>query len=187
MFYSDAGLPTLSSDNRIISRNVTLINIFHCSITTILSNNPLSFLTGHWFSKHWVNAQANKWFNPAVEATFQVTLTVTQTVHKPLPEHLLEEWQSSWTRPPPRDPCRHFTPLGEPPDTTLHPFVQGVLTANSHTLQSTAFQLITGHCFDARYSSCFRANTGDNITCPHCSNCYTVNHVLFDCDHFWYE
>ena len=187
MFYSDAGLPTLSSDNRIISRNITLINIFHCSITMILSNNPLSFLTGHWFSKRWVNAQAEEWFKLAVKAMFQATLTVTQTVHKPLSECLLEDWRSSWTCPPPGDPHRHFTPLGEPPDSTLHPFIQGVLTAESRTLQSATFQLITGHCFNAHYSSHFRANTSDNITCPHCGDHYTIDHILFDCDHFWYE
>ena len=89
--------------------------------------------------------------------------------------------------PPPGDPRRHFTPLGEPPDLTLHPFVQGVLTAESHALQSATFQLITGHCFAADYSSRFRANAGDNTTCPHCGDRHTVDHILFDCDHLWYE
>ena len=50
MFYSDAGLPTLSSDNRIISHNVTLTNTFHHALELLLSNNPSSFFTGHWFS-----------------------------------------------------------------------------------------------------------------------------------------
>jgi hypothetical protein len=82
-------------------------------------------------------------------------LTVTQTIYKPLSERLLEDWQNSWTPPPPGDPRQHFAPLGEPPDLTLHPFVQGVLTAGSRILQSAAFQIITGHCFNAHYSSCF--------------------------------
>ena len=169
LFYSNAGLPTLSSDNRIILRNITLINTFHHSLDTILSNNPLSFLSGHWFSKCWANTQAEEWFIPAVEVTFQATLTATQTIPKPLSECLLEDWRSSWTRPLPGDPHRHFTPLSEPLDTLLHPFIQGVLTAKSHTLQSAAFQIVTGHCFDANYSSRFRANASDNVTCPHCS------------------
>ena len=155
MFYSDAGLPTLCHNNRIISRNVTLINTFHHSLVTLLSTNPLLFLTGHWYLRCWVNARANEWYTPAVEATFQATLTATQTVHKPLLEHLLEDWRASWTPPAPRDPRHHFTPLGEPPDTLLHPFINGVLTAQSCTYQSATFQLITGHAFDTTYSSRF--------------------------------
>ena len=95
--------------------------------------------------------------------------------------------QQSWTPPPPGDPRCHFTPLGEPPDLTLHPFVQGVLTAQCRTYQSATFQLITGHAFDTGYSARFRANAGDNTTCPHCSDCHTIDHILFDCDHFWYK
>ena len=152
-----------------------------------LSNNPLCFLTGHWFSKHWANAWTEEWLTLAVEAMFQATLTATQTIHKPLSERLLEDWRSSWTAPLPGDQHCHFTPLGEPPNLHLHPFVQGVLTAESCAYQSAAFQLITGHAFNATYSSCFQAGTGNNTICPHCSDHYTVNHVLFNCDHFWYE
>jgi hypothetical protein len=123
----------------------------------------------------------------AVKAAFQATLTATQDIPKPLSECLLEDWRSSWTHPPPRDPCHHFTPLGEPPDLLLHPFVQGVLTAQNCAYQSAAFQIITGHTFDASYSSRFRANAGDNTTCPHCGDRHTVDHILFNCNHFWYE
>ena len=159
MFYSDAGLPTLGN-NRIILRNITLrnvhlINTFHHSFDTLLDANPLSFFTGHWYSRQWANARANEWFKPAVEAVFQATLTATQVVHKPLSECLLEDWRASWILPSPGDPRRHFTPLGEPPDLLLHPFVNGVLTAQSCTYQSVAFQFITGHAFDATYSSHF--------------------------------
>ena len=75
----------------------------------------------------------------------------------------------------------------EPPDLLLHPFINGVLTAQSRAYQSAAFQIITGHAFDATYSSRFHKNASDNTTCPHCSAHYTIDHVLFDCDHFWYE
>ena len=55
IFYSNAGLPTLGN-NRIISHNVTLrnvilINAFHHSLDTLLKTDPLSFLTGHWYSR----------------------------------------------------------------------------------------------------------------------------------------
>ena len=187
MFYSDAGLPTLNSDNRIISRNVTLINTLHQTFHTLLYANPLSFLTGYWFSRRWVNARATEWFVPTVEAAFQATLTVPQTIPKPLSECLLEDWRASWTPPPPGDPHRFFSPMGEPPDLSLHPFVIRVLSAHSRAYQLAAFQLITGHAFDANYSSRFRANANDNITCPHCGDRHTVDHVLFDYDHYWYE
>ena len=191
IFYSDAGLPTLG-DNRIISHNITLcnvhlINAFHHSLETLLHTNPLSFVTGHWYSRQWVNAQANEWYTPAVEAAFQATLTATQHVLKSPSEHLLEDWRATWRPPPPRDPRHHFTPLGEPPDLTLHPFINGVLTAQSRAYQSAAFQIITGHAFDATYSSRFRKNAVDNTTCPHCGDRFTIDHALFDCDHFWYK
>ena len=187
MFYSDAGLPTLNSDNRIISHNVTLINTLHSTLDTLLYANPLSFLTGYWFSRRWVNARAAEWFTPTVEAAFQATLTAPQTIPKSLSERLLEDWRASWTPPPPGEPCRFFAPMGEPPDLSLHPFVNGVLSAHSCAYQLAAFQLITGHAFDANYSSRFRANANDNITCPHCGDHHTVDHVLFDCDHLWYK
>ena len=115
---------------------------------------------------------------------FQATLTTTQTTPIPLSECLLEDWRSSWTAPPPGDQHHHFTPLREPPDLHTHEFVQGVLTAESHMYQFTAFQLITRHAFDTTCSSRFRAGADDNTTCPHCGNCYTINHILFNCDHF---
>ena len=90
MFYSNTGLPTLTSDNRIIC-NVTLINTFYNSVDDTLTNNPLSFLTGHWFSKHWVDTWTEEWFKLAVKTAFQVTLTSPQTIPKPLSERLLED------------------------------------------------------------------------------------------------
>ena len=190
IFYSDAGLPTLS-DNRIISRSAltrnVLINTFHHAIDSLLNTNQLSFLTGHWYSRRWVNARADEWYVPTVEAAFQATLTVPQTTPIPLSERLVEDWRATWTPPLPGDPRRHFAPLSDPPDPSLHPFVKGVLTAQSCAYQSAAFQIITGHAFDATYSSRFRKNTGDNTTCPHCGDRHTIDHILFDCDHHWYK
>ena len=190
IFYSDAGLPTLN-DNRIISRSImthnVLINTFHHSIDTLLNTNPHSFLTGHWFSRRWVNARADEWYVPTVEAAFQATLTVPQTIQIPLSERLVEDWRATWTPPPPGDPCCHFAPLCEPLDISLHPFVKGVITAQSRVYQSTAFQLITGQAFDANYSSRFWRNAGDNTSCPHCGERHTIDHILFDCNHFWYQ
>ena len=62
-----------------------------------------------------------------------------------------------------------------------------MLTAQSRAYQSAAFQLITGHAFDAGYSARFRALAGDNTSCPHCGDAHTIDHILFECDHLWYE
>ena len=125
MFYFDTGLPTLNCNNKIICK-FTHTNTFLNSLDDTMSNNPFCFLTGHWFLKHWADAQTVEWLTPAVKATFQATLTVTQTIHKPLSECLLEDWRSSWTALLPGDQCRHFTPLGEPPDLHLHCYVYGL-------------------------------------------------------------
>ena len=186
IFYSDTGLPTLTSDTKTI-RNVTLINSFHNSLHDTLTNNPLLHITGRWFSKHWVDARTTEWLQPGVELAFQATLTRPQHMIIPLSDRLEEEWRSTWAAPPPGDPCRNFTPLGEPPSLTIPDFVHGTLTANSRSYQSAAFQLITGHAFEANYSTRFRARANDNTSCPHCGDFYTTDHILFECDHFWYE
>ena len=184
-FYSDAGLPTLGDTKNL--RNVQLINTFHNSLDTLLHSNPLSSITGHWYSCWWVNARAQEWYEPAIETAFQATLTATQTIHMSPSERLIEDWRANFTPPPPRDPRRHYAPLRDPPDLLLHPFTNRVLAAQSRAYQSAAFQIITGHAFNATYSSRFRKNANDNTTCPHCGDRYTINHVLFDCEHFWYE
>ena len=186
VFYSDAGLPTLTSDTRTI-RNVTLTNSFCNSIHNTLTNNPLLHITGRWFSKRWADARTEEWLQPGVELPFQATLTRPQHPLIPLSGRLEEEWRRTWTAPPPGDPRRNFTPLGEPPSLTLPDFVRGVLTADSCSYQSAAFQLITGHAFEGNYSTRFCARAHDNTSCPHCGEFYTTDHILFECDHFWYK
>jgi hypothetical protein len=186
IFYSDAGLPTLTSDTQ-TARNVTLTSSFCNSLLDTLTNNPLLHITGRWFSKHWVDARTEEWLQPGVELVFQATLTRPQHPLTPLSGRLEEEWRSTWTAPPPGDPHRSFTPLGEPPSLTTPDFVRGVLTAASRLYQSAAFQLITGHAFEGNYSNRFRARAQDNTSCPHCGEFYTTDHILFDCDHLWYE
>ena len=124
-------------------------------------------------------AAATCWWHP-------LTIKGPQVLRPPPSERLLEDWRAMWSPPTLGDPRHHFAPLGEPPHTMLHPFVTGVLTSQSRAYQSAAFQLITGHAFDAGYSLRFRRNAGDNTTCPHCGSLHTIDHVLFDCDHHWY-
>ena len=189
MFFTDAGLPTLGDPllTKSVRSRAPLLKAFHNALSDILDTNPLLFITGHWFSRRWVNTRTREWLAPTVEAAFRASLSAPQNVLKPPSERLLEDWRAMWSPPRPGDPRRHFAPLGEPPDLTIHPFVTGVLTAQSRTYQSTAFQLITGHAFDAGYSLRFRRNAGDNTTCPHCGNLHTIDHALFECDHYWYQ
>jgi hypothetical protein len=83
------------------------------------------------------------------------------------------------------DPRRYYSVFFDDPSPTLHPFVLGVLTSKSRALQCAAFQLATHHAFHADYSSSFRPTAGDNTSCPHCGDLWTMNHVLFDCPEFW--
>ena len=123
IFYSDAGLPTLGDTKKFskyaMTHNVQLINTFHYTIDHLLHTNPLSFLTGHWYSRRWVNARANEWYVPTVEVVFQATLTKTQTIQTPLSERLVEDWRATWIPPPPGDQRCNFAPLSDPPDTSL--------------------------------------------------------------------
>ena len=190
LFFTDAGLPTLGdhiSKSVRYQSNVPYINAFHRSLEDLLDANEHSSFTGHWFSRRWINARTREWLAPTVEDAFQASLMAPQLLRASPSEHLFEDWRATWIPPKPGDPRRHFAPLGEPPDTTIHPFVSGVLTSQSRTYQSAAFQIITGHAFDAGYSLRFRRNAGDNTTCPHCGDLHTIDHVLFECDHHWYQ
>jgi hypothetical protein len=88
----------------------------------------------------------------------------------------------AWTPLPPRDSRCFFAPFAEPP---MPPFVKGVLSAGSRQLQSTAFQVITGHSFQAEYSDRFHPTAREHTDCPHCSAYYSTTHILKDCDALW--
>jgi hypothetical protein len=86
---------------------------------------------------------------------------------------------------PHHDPRRHYSIFYDDPSPILHPFVKGVLSAKSRTLQCAAFQLASHHAFHADYSAHFRTYANDNTSCSHCGSPWTMIHVLFECDHFW--
>ena len=168
LFFTDAGLPTLGDNllTKSVRKRAPLQKAFYNALSDVLVTNPLLFITGHWFSRRWVNARTREWLAPTVEDAFRTSLSAPQIALKSPTECLLEDWRDMWSPPLPGDPRRHFSPLGEPPDLTIHPFVSGVLTSHSRAYQSAAFQTITGHAFDAGYSLRFRRNAGDNTTCP---------------------
>jgi hypothetical protein len=60
-------------------------------------------------------------------------------------------------------PTSSFSTYSDPPSLALPSFTKGVLTARSRHLQSTAFQIITGHTFEGNYSLHFRQRAGDNV------------------------
>jgi hypothetical protein len=99
----------------------------------------------------------------------------------PKKEIMFEEWANDWLPLPTTDPHRHFGPFTEPPSADFHPWVRGILSVFSQKLQSTAFQIITSHTFEADYSDRFRPTAGDRTDCPFCSERYTIKHVFLEC------
>jgi hypothetical protein len=113
-----------------------------------------------------------------------------KTIHElpPLPtskDHMFLEWCRNRLPFRRTDPCRFYSVFFDDPLPSLHPFVTGVLSSKSRTLQCAAFQLATHHEFHADYLSSFHPTTGDNTLCPHCNAPWTMPHVFFDCDTFW--
>jgi hypothetical protein len=54
----------------------------------------------------------------------------------------------------------------DPPHPDTHPWIAGVLSVGSRSVQCTAFRLITGHAFHATYSRRFRPGAPDILSCP---------------------
>jgi hypothetical protein len=63
----------------------------------------------------------------------------------------------------------------------LHPWVHGVLKRGSRRLQAAMFQIATGHCFAADYSTAFRQGSDDCTDCPDCGAFGSHTHILNDC------
>ena len=72
-------------------------------------------------------------------------------------------------------------PLWSPPPLHFQNSHWAPLLYRSCYLQSTCFQLITGHSFQANYSNHFWQGTGDNTSCPLCEGHYTLLHILRQC------
>jgi len=87
-------------------------------------------------------------------------------------------------------PSRAWRSCVPPDDYKPPPFICGALTSQNRRLVSVAFQLTTGHCFDAAYSINFREGADDNNTCPcspspnpfhHRFALHTYQHILLHC------
>jgi hypothetical protein len=97
---------------------------------------------------------------------------------------MFDEWAADHRRLPLSDPRRSFTPFFDRPSRDPHPWTEGILSALSRHIQSTSFQIITKHAFEADYSDRFRPSAGDRTDCPYCGDRYTIHHILIDCNHF---
>jgi hypothetical protein len=154
------------------------------SIDDYLQNSPLTSITGFWADLHWKWPGQADWVQTIQanqEQEFHATLTPSPTPHRHSSKDMMfTEWEADITPLPCSDPRRHYPLLTDPPSIELHPFTKGVLSAGSRKLQSAVFQIATGHCFDASYSTRFCPSADDHTDCPHCGEPYTITHVLDD-------
>ena len=114
-------------------------------------------------------------------------LSLTYVTSPSSKDRMFQEWDASL---PPTHDCRRLLPtyaLHSSP--RFSPFTQGVLSLANCQLQSVAFQIYTGHAFNADYSDRFRPLVNDNTICPHCEDkypeCFTIAHALNECNTFW--
>jgi hypothetical protein len=182
IFYTDKSFPTyvtMTHDSDHLSFSLAITN----ALEDLLADVDVTF-TGFWFSKAWVGARAGEWHQQRKEeATYKTIYEVP-----PLPpsrERIFSEWRHNLSPFRRSDTRRHYSVFFDDPAPALHPFVVGTLTSNSRSLQCAAFQLATHHAFHVDYSASFRPTAGDNTSCPHCNDLWTMPHVLFDCDTFW--
>jgi hypothetical protein len=116
------------------------------------------------------------------ERAYQHSLTTL--FPKPSKDIMFDEWAADHHCLPHSDPCHSFTPFFNCPSCNPHPWTKGVLSTLSCHIQSTSFQIITKHAFEADYSDCFQPTARDRTDCPYCGNRYTIHHILIDCNHF---
>jgi hypothetical protein len=146
--------------------------------------DPDLIFTGFWFSKAWVGARTKEWHHQRKEEATYWTIHVLPPL-PPSKDRIYLEWHCNHTPFHQSDPRRSYAVFYDDPLPSPHPFIAGVLSSDSRSLQSASFQLATHHAFHADYSASFRPTAGDNTLCPHCGLPWTMTHVLFGCDHFW--
>jgi hypothetical protein len=154
-------------------------------ITSYLFTYPSHSLTGHGYSKSWSWDGSKTLENHRKhlrERAYQHSLTTLYP--KPSKDIMFDEWAADHCRLPHSDPHCSFTPFYNRPSCNPHPWTEGVLSALSRHIQSTSFQIITKHAFEADYSDHFRPTASDRTDCPYCSDRYTIHHILIDCNHF---
>jgi hypothetical protein len=184
IFYTDKSFPSYVTSTY-ASPHLPFSSAIVTAFDDLLTDPDLTF-TGFWFSKAWVGARTKEWQpQRKEEATYR-------TIHilPPLPpskDRIYLEWHRNRAPFHRSDSRRTYAVFHDDPLPSPHPFVTGVLSSSSRSLQSASFQLATHHAFHADYSTSFRPTAGDNTLCPHCDLPWTMTHVLFDCDHFWEE
>jgi hypothetical protein len=152
------------------------------ALDTALIAAPGRSLTGFWASPKWSwPGRGPDWTQCLRDREAQEYFSLPHPGRElPSRELMFEEWASDFTFPA-DDYHRSRAALADEPSATLHPWTQGVMSVDSRKLQSTAFQVITGHAFSADYSHRFRPSSDDRMDCPRCGDLHTIKHVLDVC------
>jgi len=69
----DSSLPLHCTDRR-NPRNLTSSNAFIHALDDLLTNSPLTFITGHWYSKAWTWDWKTDWESRLVEQATHATI-----------------------------------------------------------------------------------------------------------------
>jgi hypothetical protein len=184
IFYTNKQFPSYVT-NTYSSPNLNLCTTLTNCFDDLFTKHNL-FFPGFWFSKAWAGARTQDWQPQQKEEATMKTINYP-TPLPPSKDRIILKWWLNHLAMKHSDTWRSYAVFYNEPSHLLHPFVIGILTSKSHTLQSTAFQLAIHHAFDTTYSSLFCPSANDNTTCPHCRESWTIPHVLFDCEAFWEE
>ena len=187
IFFQDASFPSYCINSHVPSATLSLAAVTCRAISDLLDRSQGSII-GHWHPGTWSWPGQSSWTAiqlSLVEQMIAATLSHNTTQLPSSKDLIFTEWSHTRPRLKPRDPRRHLPPFSDEPSPTLHPFVKGVLSAGSRHLQCAAFQVITGHSFQADYSLKFRAEAQDNLECPRCGEHCNTSHIIEDCDSLW--
>ena len=147
------------------------------TVEDYLTSSPSCMISGFWYDQKWPWLGCINWLSQLQDQAAHKFLGNSKLV--PSKDRIFDKWNTS--PPPPFHPRHHYLPFHDPACPSLHPFTKGCLITKSRRYQSALFQTITGHGFHTDYSDRFRPTAGNTTKCPHCGNCYTVDHILFHC------
>jgi hypothetical protein len=177
-FYNDSALPFFIFNHHLLP-NLPYVNRLTNTLDRVLLSH-FHNISGHWYSPSWSWPWKVDWTQTLVERATQ------EAIHHPSPTpsktRMFDEWNQDYEARESDPPYLPFTQPSHPDH--LHPFVQGVIDADSRRLQCAAFQVITGHSFQGDYSLRHCPTAPDNTTCPHCGRFFNTHHIFFGCPHF---
>jgi hypothetical protein len=175
------GFPTYAT-NKGVSSSLPFACLLQIEMTSYVSDAQGS-ISARWYSGQWKAVQ-----NLGILGLEDGTGTSWTTDSNSISSKDLQwlEWKANNTRLEELTPSLSQTPFTArmTPNNAHTPssFCIGAEHRNMRHYQCAAFQVTTGHSFQADYSTRFRQGADDHLSCPYCGELGTTAYFLTECE-----